>query len=84
MSFYLKEIFLFDLESPREKWCVSTVPDLARFFFRTCSTLLEVCFDIARGLFRICARPKPQSRLFFFVRARTLKVETKREQPRPG
>ena len=38
---------------------------------RPCSTVLEVCFNHARGSFRVCRRPKPLSRPFFFGQART-------------
>ena len=44
----------------------STVLDCARL----CSTVFAA-LDRARGIFPICARPKPLSRLFFFGRALT-------------
>ena len=45
--------------------------DHAQLHSKYLSTVLEVCFYRARGMFRNCARPKPLSHLFFFVRAMT-------------
>ena len=44
--------FLYDSELPPDNWYFLTV--------------LEVCFDHARGTFRVCRRPKPLSRPFGF------------------
>ena len=49
------------------------VLDRARGISRPCSgyvlTVLEICFNRARGMFQFCAPSKPMSRLFNFGRA---------------
>ena len=46
--------------------------DRARGIFRHYSTVLEVCFGRARGIFQICARLKPCLNDFFSVVTRSL------------
>ena len=45
--------------------------DHAQLHSKYLSTVLEVCFYCARGMFQSCARPKSLSHLFFFGRAMT-------------